>query len=84
MDTKIRDLVDSIKALDIKGEEVGLSRDEMKIRKDNFSQLRVLLKSKDSLVFQRSWSRWLKAGNANTRYFHVCIKARGVEIKSQP
>lgn len=51
VDLKIQVLVDSIKAIDLKGEEVGLSQEDMTKRKDCFALLRHLLKSKDYLIF---------------------------------
>lgn len=71
-------LVETIKALDLRSEEIGLTQEEMTIRKESFLQLRHLLRSKVKLTFQRSRSRCLKEGDANSRYFHSCIKARGV------
>lgn len=34
------------------------------------------MKDKESLLRQKSRQRWLVAGDANTSYFHACIKAR--------
>lgn len=62
VDLNIQVLVESIKALDLKGEDIGLSQEESNKRKVIFTQLRHLLKSKDRLAFERSRSRWLKEG----------------------
>jgi hypothetical protein len=77
IDTKILLLVEEIKEADVRGELIGLSDDEVALRKQHFSDLWHLLKSKDSVLFQRSRARWLKEGDSNTSYFHKCIKSRG-------
>jgi hypothetical protein len=55
-------LVTQIKNLDLKSESVGLSVDEVSLRKRLFEELWVLLKSIDASIFQRARSKWLSEG----------------------
>jgi hypothetical protein len=77
MDHKINILVEDIRDLDVKGELVSLTEKEVVLRKKLFVDLWHLLKSKELMIVQRSRARWLKEGDANTSYFHKCMKARG-------
>jgi hypothetical protein len=54
---KKKSLVEEIKALDLKSEVVGLSMEEVAIRKCRFEELWVVLKSIDATIFQRSRSK---------------------------
>ncbi|PNY14484.1 cysteine-rich receptor-like protein kinase, partial [Trifolium pratense] len=71
-----RKLILEIMTLDQKSEVTGLSQQEVAVRKNKFDDLLCILKSIDAAIFQRSRSKWLKAGDANTAYFHSRVKMR--------
>jgi hypothetical protein len=76
VDNRIRLLVEDINDADVKGELVALSETEVSKRKQNFVDLWHLLRSKESMLVQRSRANWLKEGDENTSYFHNCVKQR--------
>ncbi|GAU12981.1 hypothetical protein TSUD_191730 [Trifolium subterraneum] len=58
---KRRMLVTEILALDNKSETLGLTLEEVNVRKQKFEELWSILKSFDASIFFRSRSKWLKA-----------------------
>lgn len=76
METKNEKLVEDISVFDVRGEEVGLNGEEIQHRKALFGDLWRILKAKDANMVQRARSRWIKNGDANSNYFHKCVKLR--------
>lgn len=68
MEEGVERLEDDIKELDEKGEEVGLEEEEIASRKSKFSDLWKILRAKDASIVQRSRARWMKDGDANSKY----------------
>jgi hypothetical protein len=69
MARSIDKLVEDILAIDVRGEVGFLSDEDVQIRKDKFSELWRLLKAKEENLIQRARSRWMKEGDANSKYF---------------
>ncbi|WJX68716.1 hypothetical protein P8452_53059 [Trifolium repens] len=73
---KKKRLIHDINVLDIKSESMGLVEVEVVERKKIFEELWNILKSIDTMTFQRSRSKWLKEGDSNSRFFYNCIKGQ--------
>jgi hypothetical protein len=68
--------VDVIRLLDLKTEMGPLSPAELEARFKGFHDLWSLLRVRDSQIFQRSRTKWLREGDGNSGYFHSSIKMR--------
>jgi hypothetical protein len=73
VEVRVSRLVEDIKDLDLRGELGGLTPLEVTVRKDLFVEL---WKFKEASIFQRSKSKWLLQGDANSKFFHASVVAR--------
>ncbi|GKV10561.1 hypothetical protein SLEP1_g21905 [Rubroshorea leprosula] len=76
VDRNITEYKAAIASLDAKGEQNNLSIEECVKRQRNFVDLWKCLKTKEGMLKQKSRKMWIKNGDANTCYFHRCVKSR--------
>jgi hypothetical protein len=65
-----------LSALDLKGEEAALSEAELEELHGVTADIHSLARRQASINWQQSRSRWLKEGDANSRYFHSMLASR--------
>ncbi|GAU12549.1 hypothetical protein TSUD_182630 [Trifolium subterraneum] len=82
--SRIESLQDRAAVLDVKGGEDDLSNEEISELHGITSDIHSLSRLNASICWQQSRSRWLKEGDANSKYFHSVLanRRRGNAISS--
>ncbi|GKV27862.1 hypothetical protein SLEP1_g36982 [Rubroshorea leprosula] len=76
VDKKIEEAKDNIAKLDCKGELQQLTEEESSLKRDLLLNLWENIQKKEEMARQKSRMMWMKEGDANTSFFHRCIKSR--------
>ncbi|XP_019435061.1 PREDICTED: uncharacterized protein LOC109341583 [Lupinus angustifolius] len=76
LDKKLDDSVLEFGKLDLLGERIQLSSNQINNRNPLLADWWNSANMKENLLFQKSRSRWIQEGDANSSYFHACINGR--------
>ncbi|GKU92387.1 hypothetical protein SLEP1_g6121 [Rubroshorea leprosula] len=76
IDLGIQNCIDSIAVIDKKGEVTSLAPEDIELRRTNFLDLWKNQRIKESIWRQKARKTWISEGDANTKFFHRCVKGR--------
>ncbi|GKV30538.1 hypothetical protein SLEP1_g39340 [Rubroshorea leprosula] len=76
VDKQIEEAKETIAKLDCKREVQQLSEEEGILKRDLMLTLWENIQTKEEMARQKSRMTWMKEGDANTSFFHLCIKNR--------
>ncbi|GKV49606.1 hypothetical protein SLEP1_g56347 [Rubroshorea leprosula] len=74
LDKTIKECREVISKLDVKGEAHTLTEEKLELKKKSEVDLWQKLQAKDYMLRQKTTTQWLKFGDANSKFFHQCIK----------
>ncbi|GKV03088.1 hypothetical protein SLEP1_g15456 [Rubroshorea leprosula] len=76
VDRKIEESKEEMNRIDVKAETCSLIKEDLFLRSSHYTELLKNMQLTEEMAQQKARKNWLKIGDANTSFFHKCIKGR--------